>query len=247
LALVAYSLAMPDVESRMEQGAARSGDFQGVFAALAEANGSEPVAAPLAAFLDRCMAAPDLRKSVKDSLPALLADIAHFLNISHGRHPGVIDHAASKIIDADARSWLTQSTTAFATERTFLNRLTVAAGPIRRHADQDKIEALLAGQHRSFEMLATSDRRGCPAGAAFAFALDWQATRGLLDRAALMLGITNPPCDLPDAHATLEMASRLAISPAVERAMAFGGEQLLAQQKGLWKLISARHQAMIEQ
>lgn len=228
----------------MVQSAEHSDQYPDAFAALVSANGSLPVSAPLAAFLDRCMAAPDLRKSVKDSLPALLADIAHFLNISHGRHPGVIDHAASKIVDEAARDWLTKATIAFAAERAFLNRLTVAAGPIRRHADQDKVEALLTGQHRSFEMLANSDRRGCPAGAALAFSLDWQETRGLLDRAALMLGIDIMPCALPHAKTTLELAQTLATSPAFERAMAFGGEQLLAQQKGLWQLISARHRAM---
>jgi hypothetical protein len=228
----------------MEQYAAENGSFSDSFAALVTASGSTPVSAPLAAFLDRSMASPDLRKSVKDSLPALLADIAHFLNISHGRLPGVIDHAASKIVDGEARGWLTQATTAFAAERAFLNRLTVAAGPIRRHIDQDKVEALLAGQHRSFEMLATSDRRGCPAGAAMAFSLDWCATRGLLDRAALMLGIAGQDCALPDTAATLALANALSGTPAVERAMAFGGDQLLAQQKGLWQLIAARHQVM---
>jgi hypothetical protein len=230
--------------SFMEQCALQNGDFGETFAALVSTNGSSPVSAPLVAFLDRSMASPDLRKSVKHSLPALLADIAHFLNISHGRLPGVIDHAANKIVDEEARNWLTEATAAFAAERAFLNRLTVAAGPIRRHMDQDKVEALLAGQHRSFEMLATSDRRGCPAGAAMAFSMDWYATRGLLDRTALMLGIDSQKCVLPDNSATLALANAIAGTAAVERAITFGGEQLLAQQKGLWQLIAARHQAM---
>lgn len=227
---------------------ANAGDgFGARFAASVASNGSDCVAAPLAAFLDRSMTSPDLRKSVKNSLPALLADIAHFLNISHGRFPGVIDHAAGKIVDEAAREWLTAATSAFAVERAFLNRLTVAAGPIRRHADQDRVEALLATQHRSFEMLATSDRRGCPAGAAMAFALDWRSTRELLDRAALMLGIEGEACALPSEAETVALADALAGAPAAERAMAFGSEQLLAQQKGLWQLIAARHQVMIAQ
>lgn len=232
------------MDLRTAQKGGLSQGFGASFAANVAASGSVSVSTALAGFLDRCMAAPDLRKSVKDSLPALLADIAHFLNISHGRYPGVIDHAASKIVDAEARSWLTQATGAFAAERAFLNRLTVAAGPIRRHPDQDKVEALLATQHRSFEMLATSDRRGCPAGAAMAFALDWQATRELLDRAALMLGLEREQCTLPSTESTVKLADALSGQPAVERAMAFGSEQLLAQQKGLWHLIAARHQAM---
>ena len=228
----------------MEQRAQKSVSFGEGFAALVAENGSVPVSGPLTAFLDRCMAAPDLRKSVKDSLPALLADVAHFLNVSHGRVPGVVDHAAGKIVDAEAREWLTHATVAFASERAFLNSLTVAAGPIRRHLDQDKIEALLATQQRSFEMLATSDRKGCPAGAAMAFVLDWHATRPMLDRAALMLGIETWNCTLPAVTATIALADALSGNASVERAMAFGSQQLLAQQKGLWHLIAARHHKM---
>lgn len=228
----------------MENRAAQNGSFGDSFATLVSEQGSTPVTAPLAAFLDRCMSAPDLRKSVKDSLPALLADIAHFLNVSHGRFPGVVDHAASKIVDDEARDWLNAATSGFAAERSFLNSLTVAAGPIRRHLDQDKVESLLATQHRSFEMLATSDRKGCPAGAAMAFVLDWQATRPLLDRAAMMLAIAPKMCALPSQSQTIALANALSGHAPVERAMFFGSEQILAQEKGLWQLIAARHQAM---
>jgi hypothetical protein len=228
----------------MEQRAQQSVGFGEGFIALVAENGSVLVSAPLTAFLDRCMSSPDLRKSVKDSLPALLADVSHFLNVSHGRVPGIVDHAAGKIIDPDAREWLAQATAAFAYERAFLNSLTVAAGPIRRHLDQDKIEALLATQQRSFEMLATSDRKGCPAGAAMAFVLDWHATRSMLDRAALMLGVEAQPCSLPATKVTIALADALSGNAGVERAMAFGSQQLLAQQKGLWHLIAARHHKM---
>lgn len=232
------------LEYGMEHQAAQTGSFGETFAALVAEHGSTPISSPLVAFLDRCMTAPDLRKSVKDSLPALLADVAHFLNVSHGRHPGVIDHAAEKITDDAAQMWLQKAKNGFAAERVFLNRMTVAAGPIRRHLDQDKVEALLATQHRSFEMLASSDRKGCPAGAAMAFVLDWQATRPLLDQAAMMLSIQPFKSELPTATETMALADTLCGQPAVERAMAFGSQQLLAQQKGLWHLIAARHHVM---
>jgi len=231
----------------MEIRAAHIGSFGQSFALLVAEQGSLTVSAPLAAFLDRCLTAPDLRKSVKDSLPALLADIAHFLHVSHGRFPGIVDHAASKIVDQQAREWLNSATAGFAAERGFLNQLTVAAGPIRRHVDQDKIEALLATQHRSFEMLATSDRKGCPAGTAMAFVLDWRSTRPLLERAAIMLAIEPAPCTLPEHRETIALADMLSGQPAADRAMAFGSHQLLAQQKGLWHLIAARHHAMTAQ
>ena len=37
-----------------------------------------------------------------------LADAAHYLCLLHGRHPGVIDHAATRIADNAARDWLLQ-------------------------------------------------------------------------------------------------------------------------------------------
>jgi hypothetical protein len=234
------------LDKGIEQRVGKIESFATSLPGIVAAQGSAPVCAPLVTFLDRCMAAPDLRKSVADSLPALIADIAHFLHVSHGRHPGVVDHAANRITDEEAREWLRQATLGFAAERAFLNALTVAAGPIRRHLDQPQVEAVLAVQHRSFEMLATSDRRGCPAGAAVAFVLDWRATRGLLERSALMLGLDAPQCTLPNEAETLSLADALSAQDrTMERAMGFGSDQLLAQQKGLWQLIAARHQVTV--
>jgi hypothetical protein len=66
----------------------------------------------------------------------------------------------------------------------------------------------------------------------------------LLERAALMLEIDSGVCTLPSSAETLALADALSASPAAERAISFGSQQLLAQQKGLWQLIAARHQAM---
>jgi hypothetical protein len=208
-------------------------------------NGSYAVAAPLLSFLKRSDSGEPLRSVVKLSRPALKADIAHFLNICFGKHPGIVDHAANRIVDQAARNWLLQAIEGFAIERAFLNRLTVAAGPIHRQLGQERVTALVEGQGRSVEMLATSDRAGCPAGAAIAFILDWQATRPLLDHIALALSIEVPPCTLPDGDQSLNLVRDLATKPATQRAMSFGSEQLLSQQRGLWQLITARHQAML--
>ncbi len=35
-----------------------------------------------------------------------LADAIHFLCALHGRHPGVVDHAATRTVEPAARSWL---------------------------------------------------------------------------------------------------------------------------------------------
>lgn len=225
------NLARPDTELAFGEALLR----------LLEADGSAGITAPMQKFLNDSRDVRDLRSSVKTTRPALIADIAHFMCISHGRLPGVIDHAANKIVDEAARGWLLHAIEGFAGERAFLNKLTVAAGPIRRLLGQDKITALLANQSKSFEMLATSDRKGCPAGAAIAFVIDWQATRGILDQAGLALGIQPAEMPLPNVADSIALAEKLAISEPQKRAMRFGAQQLLAQQRGLWQLIAARH------
>jgi hypothetical protein len=215
--------------------------FGSLLLRLVETDGSVTVTASMYKFLNDSRDVRDLRSSVKTTRPALIADIAHFMCISHGRLPGVVDHAAGKIVDGDARLWLVNAIDGFASERAFLNKLTVAAGPIRRLLGQDKVSALLANQTKSFEMLANSDRKGCPAGAAIAFVLDWQATRPVLDQAALALGIDPGQPSLPTSQACGALADMLASDDAKKRAMLFGAGQLLAQQRGLWQLIAARH------
>src|SRR3546814_2598614 len=61
---------------------------------------------------------------------ANLADAAHYLCMLHGRHPGVIDHAAMRTAHNDARGWLIQAADGFADERTYLTQIAVAAGPV---------------------------------------------------------------------------------------------------------------------
>jgi hypothetical protein len=231
-----HNLARPDSETEFGESLLR----------YARLEGSASVIAPLQKFLTDSQETRDLRLPIKVVRPALIADIAHFLCISHGRHPGIVDHAATKIIDESARSWLIHAINAFASERTFLNKLTVAAGPITRQVGQDTITALLSNQAKSFEMLATSDRQGCAAGAAIAIVIDWQTTRPLLDKAALALGMEPFKFDLPDADMCLHLVNALADTTAKRRAMTFGVEQLLAQQRGLWRLIASRHTEMIE-
>ncbi|MFC4292015.1 DUF6975 family protein [Sphingorhabdus arenilitoris] len=218
-----------------------SQDFAGKLIASILQSGSSATIAPIQKFLNDSKNAKDLRSSVKALRPALIADIAHFLCISHGRHPGIVDHAATKIIDGPARPWLVQAMDGFAAERVYLNNLTVAAGPITRQAGQEKITAIITAQSKSFEMLATSDRKGTAAGAAIAFVLDWTAARVILDECALALSIEPAGLELPDRAACADLAEALGQDKAKQRAMTFGSEQLLAQQIGLWQLIAARH------
>lgn len=173
------------------------------------------------------------------SLPNL-ADAAHYLCILHGRHPGVIDHAATRTADNAARPWLLQAANAFAAERAFLTQVTVAAGPAPSTTGQDQCDASVLQQRHALDMLAQSDRRGCAMGAAIALVLDWRAVRKILETAAVRIGIEPPPSLLPTASATLTLAKELGADANSTRALVFGTRQLLGQHRGLWDLLQAR-------
>ena len=169
-----------------------------------------------------------------------MADIAHFLCTLHGRHPGVIDHAATKTTEDAAREWLLQATEGFAAERAFLTKLTVAAGPITGVSTDDQSNATVLGQRKALEMLSQSDRSGCAIGAAIALAADWHFIRNILERIALRVGVEARASILPTIDETADLHSRLATTSALERALNFGREQLLNQHRGLWQLLEAR-------
>lgn len=173
------------------------------------------------------------------SLPDL-ADAAHYLCLLHGRHPGVIDHAATRSADNAARGWLIQAADAFARERAYLTQVTVAVGPAPSTAGQSDCETVVNQQRHALDMLAQSDRRGCAMGAAMALILDWRAVRHVLDIAAIRVGLEPHPCDLPDRAETLNVARAIGGDDTIDRAILFGGRQLLNQHRGLWDVLQAR-------
>lgn len=169
-----------------------------------------------------------------------LADAVHFLCLLHGRYPGVIDSAARKSIDPVSQKWMALAAQAFAEERAFLSKIAAAVGPVPSTQGQAQCEAAVAAQRKALDMLAESDRRGCAVGAAIALTLDWRTIRVLLDISAQRLDMTPPRCTLPDLRDTARLAADVADSPAAERAIAFGAQQLIAQHSGLWDLLAAR-------
>ncbi|MEP2102325.1 MAG: hypothetical protein ABJP02_12535 [Parasphingorhabdus sp.] len=172
-----------------------------------------------------------------------IADIAHFLCVLHGRHPGVVDHAATKTADVVAREWLVEAMNGFTAERAFLTRLTVAAGPISGVRTEDQSNATVLAQRKALEMLSQSDRNGCALGASFALVLDWQAIRPLLEQIAIKLGVEPRAAVLPSSEATTVLNAKLSQSSSVERAINFGVDQILTQHRGLWQLLEARRNA----
>ena len=169
-----------------------------------------------------------------------LADAVHFIGLLHGRYPGVVDSAARKATDPASRKWMEEAAQAFAQERAFLSKIAAAAGPVPSTQGQAQCEAAVAAQRRALDMLAESDRQGCAIGAAIALTLDWRTIRVLLDISAQRLEMTVPRCTLPDLRDTARVAAQVAETPAVERAIAFGAQQLIAQHSGLWDLLAAR-------
>ena len=203
-------------------------------------DGSLAVVTPLVMFLTDGQNRPQLRTSVKTARAALMADISHFMHILHGRHPGVIEYA-SQNADSAAQAWLIKAMDGMLAERIYLNKLTVTAGPIRRLPGQDKISLLVESQAKNFQMLASSDRHGCSSGAAIAFVLDWHQTRPLLDIVSREMGLMPTSLALPSVLECQQIADKLNHDAGYRRAMAFGADQTLAQQRGLWQLIVARH------
>jgi len=172
-----------------------------------------------------------------------LADLIHYLCTLHGRYPGVIDHASLRAVDAASRSWFAQATYAFAGERAYLARLAVAAGPVPSTPGSAGSDSTVHTQRHALDMLAQSERNGCALGASLALVLDWAHVREVLDTAAQRLGVEPPPYAIADRSGLAELADSYAASPAIQRALLFGAEQILHQHHGLWDLLEARHQA----
>jgi hypothetical protein len=169
-----------------------------------------------------------------------VADIVHLLCLLHGRHPGVVDHAMVRTTDADTRAFLNTAAESFAGERALLTKLVVAVGPLPSTPGQADTETAVLAQHHAIDMLAQSERGGCPFGAAIALIADWAAIRPVLETAALRMSIDIAPSTLPDAAAIVAAIRNANNTPAADRAMLFGAQQIVAQHRGLWDLLEAR-------
>lgn len=172
-----------------------------------------------------------------------LCDAVHLLCSLHGRHPGITELALTHCTDESARTWLSRAADAFERERLYLVRLTAAVGPLPSTPGAAETEATLLAQRHALETLASSERLGCALGAATALIGDWWPVRRVLDRTAARLGLDCPPPALPDEPSILEAIDAVAGRPGTERAIAFGGEQLLLQHRALFDLLEARAEA----
>jgi hypothetical protein len=203
------------------------GAVWGALSALADADGSANVSAARALGLGGA--------AMRD-----LADAVHGLCLLHGRHPGVIDHAAAHAVEPAAAAWLAEAVEGFAAERAYIVHLVAAVGPLPSTPGQSESESAIAAQRHALQMLAASERPGCAIGAAMALVMDWPMMRAVLDHAADRLGITPAALRLPLAQESATLLGALAVTPAFERAALFGAQQTLAQHRGLWALLEAR-------
>jgi hypothetical protein len=172
-----------------------------------------------------------------------LDDFVHLLCAIYGRQPTVVELALGSAPPAPVRFWLETASAAFERERLYLVRLTAAAGPIPSTPGAAETEAAVVAQRHALETLARSERSGCALGAATALVADWAALRPLLDRFALRVGVDVPPCALPDEASIAEVLEAGAVGLSAERAIRFGSEQLLLQQRALFDLLEARSEA----
>ena len=121
--------------------------------------------------------------------------------------------------------------------------LAAAAGPLPSTPGQADTEAALIASRHALEMLAKSERRGCATGAVAALVQDWATIRLLLDHAAARFGVEAAPAAFPSPRATAAQLATLGATPASQRAVNFGAQQLLAQHRGMWDLLEARASA----
>lgn len=186
---------------------------------------------------------PHLNSLIEGSGPHAardLADSIHLLCSVHGHYPGLIEQAHSACRGGPGQKWLGHAADAFERERLYLVRLTAAVGPLPSTPGAAETEATLVAQRHALEILAKSERRGCSLGACTALVSDWWPIRRLLDRAASRIGIETPAPSLPDEASVLSVIAKECDTPASERALAFGGEQMLLQNRGLFDLLEAR-------
>jgi hypothetical protein len=173
-----------------------------------------------------------------------LADAVHLLCSLHGRYPGLIEIALQHCSKTEAAHyWLAIAAESFERERHYLVRLTSAVGPMPSTPGAAETEASLLSARHALETLANSERKGCALGAATALIGDWLPIRQMLDRVAARAGIDPLPGTLPDDESVVTAIEVASDTQASERALAFGGEQLLLQHRALFDLLEARAEA----
>src|SRR3954454_18949722 len=190
-----------------------------------------------------CARHPHLNRLLEASGPHLardLADAVHLLCSIHGRYPGLIEIALQRSAKGEAADWLDRASEAFERERLYLVRLTSAVGPIPSTPGAAETESSLLAARHALETLANSERNGCSLGAATALVGDWWPIRRLLDRAAARVSLECPAPSLPDEASVIMVIHGAANTTASERALAFGGEQLLLQHRAIFDLLEAR-------
>lgn len=174
------------------------------------------------------------------SAPRDIADAVHLLCSVHGHHPGLIELALELTPQGPANQWLGRAAESFDRERLYIVRLTAAVGPIPSTPGAAETESTLLAQRHALEILARSERHGCALGATTALVSDWWPIRRLLDRAAVRAGIETPAPSLPDEASIIDTIDGECATPASERALRFGAEQILLQNRGLFDLLEAR-------
>ena len=169
-----------------------------------------------------------------------VADIVHLLCLLHGRHPGVVDYAITRVTNTATRAFLFDAADAFSNERALLTKLVVAVGPLPSTPGQADTETAVLAQHHAIAMLAQSERTGCALGAALALIADWSAVRPVLNMAARRLSLEIDETALPSPTVIAAAIRDAGNTAAADRAMLFGAQQIIAQHRGLWDLLEAR-------
>lgn len=167
-------------------------------------------------------------------------DAAQHFALIYGQRPGVIVTARNaNFAHPMLTDWFDQAIPAFTQERLFLTQLLASIGPFPAGASKAPKQLAVEEHRRIVATLAASTREGCAFGAAAALVLDWPLIRQILDRAALLFGMTAPTNMLPSKGETLGVINRFE-NPARSRAILFGLRQLLEQHSAIWAMLATR-------
>ncbi len=158
-----------------------------------------------------------------------LADAIHWLALLHGGAAGLVDGASLLARSDRERRFLNGAFDAWQSERAALASLAVAVGPVPSTSGHHLDEVTTADLAHAIATLATSERDGVSLGAATALIVEWHGLRALMERAAERFGCDIRPCVLPSQADLLATVAGFIDAPGVERAMAFGADQLVRQ------------------
>ena len=114
-----------------------------------------------------------------------LADVIHFLCALHGRHPGIVDHAATRTVEPAGRAWLGSAAEASATS--------LSSGASPRPQGRGSTPSRLAAASSTVRIAAQSTAKAKAAPSAQPRRSDWASVASALRWATIAVSLPVAP------------------------------------------------------